>query len=274
MRRPESATAAFRIAVPCSRPALSRAVGRLGDRLPGALSCVSSAIFGGVRAKARVPVAGGSEVFPPKYRLQDDLNGLVRVADLLAVIVGAEGAEHAPGPSDSGILLGETEIQRPRTGSERTRFSTMMNCDAELLATSGQAPGTRLLRQTCSRPGSVRSLAVSRCPRLTTCLTIRPPAPVFRSAGKAARVVSRRPTDVRLLHRPVLRPGRFFDGSDKPKPASSTRTSSLPKGVDRQSDRLLGPGGVVTSRRSCSRRLRVRLGVSDRVAGLRAVAMT
>ena len=105
-------------------------------------------------------------------------------------------------------------------------------------------------------------------------LTILPPAPVFRSAGKAARVVSRRPIIL------VSNIGRSSSGVAssiapmKPKPALLTRTSSLPKASIATATAFSGAPGLVTSSATVRAVLGKALAMSESVEGSRAVATT
>ena len=92
-------------------------------------------------------------------------------------------------------------------------------------------------------------------------LTIRPPAPVFRSAGKAARVVSRRPmmlvSNIGLYSSGVA---SSITAPMKPKPALLMRTSSRPKSVHRHRH-CLPQGHSAWSARARGRSGRLRKGI-------------
>ena len=105
-------------------------------------------------------------------------------------------------------------------------------------------------------------------------LTIRPPLPALRSAGKAARVVSSRPMTL------VSNIGLYSSGVAssmapmKPKPALLTRMSSLPKASSASATAFSASPALVTSSAIVRAVLGKSLAMSKSVAGLRAVATT
>ena len=88
-------------------------------------------------------------------------------------------------------------------------------------------------------------------------LTRRPRAPVFRSAGRAARVVSRGPM---ILVSNIGRYSSGDDGADEAEAGVVDENVEPAEGVRRQGHRLLGCAGLGHVERSRSRGLRMRLG--------------
>jgi hypothetical protein len=105
-------------------------------------------------------------------------------------------------------------------------------------------------------------------------LTMRPPAPVLRKAGKAARVVSSRPMMF------VSNIGLYSSGVAssiapmKPKPALLTNTSSRPNASMATATAFSAAPGLVTSSATVRAVLGKALAMSESVEGSRAVATT